>query len=340
MKVKATLAALLFLSMLTAGAQIDLSLNGTSNCYIVSDSGRYSFKAVKGNGKASVGNVALCEVLWESLGSFEVTFPGDLIEEVSYDNGYVYMTIPEPFREGNAVIALRDMKGKVLWSWHIWLTDKPEWKQLVNGDVIMDRNIGAVSVEPSEVESYGLLYQWGRKDPFPGTSVKDDNRQVATSVKWPKPEKSDKNTGSIDYVVSHPMTFITYNVLNYDWQYDQDNVRWGQIKSIYDPCPPGWKVPSGCFAGFDTYFEHMFSGVGIDFIGKFSGEESLWFPATGYRYYYDGTLYSPGLYGSYWLSSTDGNHADYMFFYFSNGVYPRRQSPRANAYSIRCVAEK
>ena len=327
------------LLMPVASAHTNLSENGAANSYVVSECGKYSFKAVKGNGECPVRDVFSCEVLWESFGTSESPVPGELIYDVSCDKDYVYMTVPEPFRRGNAVIAAKDKSGNILWSWHIWLTDKPDGLELVNGDVIMDRNIGAVSTDASSAESYGLLYQWGRKDPFPGTSVRDDKTPVATTVEWPAPQKSDEYVGTIDYAVAHPLTFITYNILNYDWQYVQDDTRWGEIKSVYDPCPQGWKVPSNCFGGVTSYFEHPFSGVGIDFCGKFSFSENVWFPATGYRYYYDGTLFSPGLYGSYWLSGTEECHADYMFFYFSSGVYPRRQSPRANAYSVRCVAE-
>jgi uncharacterized protein (TIGR02145 family) len=278
-------------------------------------------------------------VLWESACSSEALECGDLVSGTSFRDGYVFFRTAESFRKGNAIIAAMDSDGTILWSWHIWLTDAPAAQLFVNGDLVMDRNLGALSTCQSSHESYGLLYQWGRKDPFPGTCVKDDNVVMAATVKWPDPVKSDERTGTIAYAVAHPHTFISYNPKNYDWQYVQDNTRWASVKTIYDPCPQGWKVPSDCFAGFRKYFEQPFTGVGTDFKGKFSASQSVWFPATGYRYYYDATLYSSGLYGSYWFSSTDGVYADYMFFYFSNGVYPLRQGPRSNAYSVRCIAE-
>ena len=168
------------LLMPVASAQTDLSENGAANSYVVSECGKYSFKAVKGNGECPVGDVFSCEVLWESFGTSESPVPGELIYDVSCDKDYVYMTVPEPFRRGNAVIAAKDKSGNILWSWHIWLTDKPDGLELVNGDVIMDRNIGAVSTDASSAESYGLLYQWGRKDPFPGTCVKHDKTAIFT----------------------------------------------------------------------------------------------------------------------------------------------------------------
>ena len=172
-----------------------------------------------------------------------------------------------------------------------------------------------------------------------GACVKDDNKTAISTALWPSPEKSDEYVGTIEYTVRNPLTFVLYNKHNYDWQYVQDDSRWETEKTIYDPCPAGWKVPSSCFNDCVKYFEHPFVGVGIDFKGKFSNDDNIWFPATGYKYYYDATLYSSGLYGSYWLADTKEHHAVYMFFYFSSGVYPKRDCPRANAFSVRCVKE-
>ena len=157
------------LSFATAHAQTDLSEHGTANCYVVSQSGDYRFKAVRGNGSQGFdGAIKSCSVLWESFGSDTAPLPGELISEALYSDGYLIIRIPEPFRKGNAVVAAKDDKGHVLWSWHIWLTDMPQGQEFLNGDVVMDRNLGAVSVTPLSQESYGLLYQWGRKDPFFG----------------------------------------------------------------------------------------------------------------------------------------------------------------------------
>ena len=329
------------LSIVMTHAQSDLSKRGTANCYIVSGSGEYRFRAVCGNGsKEPGGEISSCSVLWESFGSDVAPLPGELISKALYSDGYVTVCVPEPFKKGNALVAVKDDAGNVLWSWHIWLTDIPKGQEYLDGDVVMDRNLGAVSASPVSHESYGLLYQWGRKDPFLGSCVRDDNVMAASTVRWPSPEKSDKYVGTIEYTVRNPLTFVLYNQHNYDWQYVQDDSRWGRNKTVYDPCPAGWKVPSDGFNDCVKYFEHPFVGVGIDFRGKFSKDDSVWFPAAGYRYYYDANLYSAGLYGSYWLADVKGYHAGYMFFYFSSGVYPKRDCPRANAFSVRCIEEK
>lgn len=146
----------------------DLSAAGTANCYIVRQSGNYKFKAVVGNTDATVGNVKTVEVLWESFGTDEMPDVGDIIASASYKNGYVRFSTPENFRDGNAVIAARNSKGITLWSWHIWCAEEG-WEEQVydnNAGTMMDRNLGATSATPGDVGALGLLYQWGRKDPF------------------------------------------------------------------------------------------------------------------------------------------------------------------------------
>lgn len=100
----------------------------------------------------------------------------------------------QPYK-GNAVIALYNTgDNTIYWSWHLWLGD---YKDVITGGtcadgsytgsypdgspynyqadatkeklIIMDRNIGAISATPTDGwKTYGLLFQNGRKDPFPG----------------------------------------------------------------------------------------------------------------------------------------------------------------------------
>lgn len=77
--------------------------------------------------------------------------------------------------KGNTDVSVGDVKGvKVLWSWHIWFTEQPAEQKYENSikqyaGTLMDRNLGATSGTLGKVEFLGLLYQWGRKDPFPGS---------------------------------------------------------------------------------------------------------------------------------------------------------------------------
>lgn len=102
---------------------VELSSGETANCYIVSAEGTYSFPAVKGNSSESPGQVSAAEVLWESFGSKVQPNTGDLISNVKYEDGKIIFNASA--KKGNAVIAVRDATGTILWSWHIWMTDKP-----------------------------------------------------------------------------------------------------------------------------------------------------------------------------------------------------------------------
>lgn len=142
------------------------------------------FKVSNTNAPIPAG-VLSASVYWEDV-------PG-LITNVSIEQG----TTPETSKiavninngkgKGNAVIAFK-VDNQIYWSWHIWVTDNP-----VNGvnyqhgfesnfdDVLatityMDRNLGAVSnrfLGNDWQKSSGLMYEWGRKDPFPPLVNKD-----------------------------------------------------------------------------------------------------------------------------------------------------------------------
>lgn len=81
--------------------------------------------------------------------------------------------------KGNAVIGAYDANDELIWSWHVWATDyDPEGENgsvELNGYTMMTRNLGALAngnATTSEIlASYGLYYQWGRKDPFIGPST-------------------------------------------------------------------------------------------------------------------------------------------------------------------------
>lgn len=171
-----------------------------------------------------------------------------------YENGRIYFKTSDVYREGNAVIAAKDASGKILWSWHIWLTDQPQEQEYYNNaGTMMDRNLGATSATPGEISALGLLYQWGRKDPFLSSSSISSGTLAKSTIAWPSSVSSNTSNGTIEYAISHPTTFITSNSSNADWYYtgsdSTDNTRWQSEKTIYDPCPVGWRVPDGGGSG-------------------------------------------------------------------------------------------
>ena len=321
-----------------------------SNCFIVSQSGTYSFKPVKGNSRKSVGQVSSVEVLWETFGTATKPNIGDLIKKVSYKDGLIIFSTADTFREGNALIAAKDASGTILWSWHIWLTDEPQGQQYKNNaGVMMDRNLGATSARPGDVGALGLQYQWGRKDPFLGSSSISNNVEAKATISFPEPEASTSSTGTIAYATSHPTTFIYNAGGNKDWQVANDNSRWQSSKTIYDPCPAGWRVPDGGdngvwskAKGSRSSFHHNYDSTnkGMDFSLDFGSGAMIWYPASGARYCDNGVLLYLGAIGLYWSVTSNGQVAYHLSFdNVINVAYPSNDDERAYGQSVRCVKE-
>jgi len=333
----------------------DLSNNEAANCYIVSKSGWYKIKTVKGNSTTTVGPVANADILWESFGTSVVPEVGQLAGCAACKDGYIGFRIPDKFLEGNAVIAAKDINGNILWSWHIWLTDKPqEHVYKNNAGTMMDRNLGATSATKGDVGALGLLYQWGRKDPFLGSCRITNDVEAASTIVWPSTVSSNSENGTISYATANPTTIITGSD---DWQYDEDNTRWQSSKTIYDPCPAGWRVPDGGNkgiwrkAGFSLTTCEVAADEGISF--SIASPSTTWYPAAGNRWWssnYEVTVV--GSFGQYWAVNPDVSSNDtyglYFFCYRNQYGYLQQEvesnkiyySSREECLSVRCQKEQ
>ena len=330
----------------------DLSVSGTANCYIVSAPGSYMFKAVKGNSDTSVGTVAKAEVLWESYGTDATPSVGSLVAKVAVPDanpGVITFSTPETLENGNALIVAKDASGNILWSWHIWICKDYDAQATAQdyyneSGTMMDRNLGATSAVPGQASALGLLYQWGRKDPFLNSSsinqltpakATSDFRTVASSA----------TTGTVEYVTQHPTTFVTDSR---DWLHPQNDNLWKSPKTIYDPCPPGWQVPyekDGQLIWLEAKkgktkvcsFDKTVKG--INFTGKLGEAASIWYPAAGYRRD-NGSWDLVGNAGYWWscsISGTDAASAQIDDEYYDDmAVLP---SYRVFGQSVRCCKE-
>ena len=220
----------------------------------------------------------------------------------------------------------------------------------------MDRNLGATSATPGDVGALGLLYQWGRKDPFLGSSSISSNSVAKSTITWPSAVESNYFYGTIAYATANPTTFIEYNSKNSDWYYtgtsSTENTRWTESdkdKSMYDPCPAGWRVPDGGDNGFwskasgssSSFSKSYYSTYeGMNFSGKFGSASTIWYPASGFRSgNFGGTLCNVGRGGYYCSASPYGYYAYDMYFYDNGSVYPSSNMVRAGGSSVRCLRE-
>ena len=326
-----------------------------ANCYIVSSPGAYSFKTVKGNSTASVGSVSKAEVLWESFGTSTAPSKGDIIKSVSYSGGNISFSTPATLKNGNAVIAAKDASGNILWSWHIWVCK--DYDPAVTGQayynnagVMMDRNLGATSATPGDVGALGLLYQWGRKDPFLGSSSISSSTKAKSTLSWPSAVSSTSSNGTVAYAVAHPTIFIyAESSTIYDWVYSsRDNKLWqSSKKTIYDPCPPGWKVPGGGSSGAwskaanNGSFSYTWNSTnrGMNFSGKFGSAGTIWYPAAGCLDYDDGSLKYVGYSGYSWSCTPSDDDAYSLSLNYNGNVYLSNYYYRASGRSVRCLQE-
>ena len=368
----------------------DLSETGTANCYIVKTAGDYSFDAtVRGNGRIVEG----VDFTGEKLAPKDVKLvwqsdKNGLIDSLELKDGRIYFTVKK--LGGNALVAALDEDENIIWSWHIWLLNEEIADLKTGGGVmVMDRNLGATSLDFDSPESHGMLYQWGRTDPFPASPVVSGG----TTSTMPVPvydfdgneveivsssmENSENNT--IDYAISNP-TSVLSNKYQYaecrDWLWkDFSNpALWGGSggeKSLFDPCPAGYRVPKlGTFdfftssGGYETDIAG-FSVFDIDSDGVTDGNDYRngwyilldpdldsysYFPAaTRYDGYYAMLMGSKaGLWGNYWYADADDSEdssvpcgAFALAFQFGETVSasPKAIGGRADGYSVRCVRE-
>ncbi len=332
----------------------NLSADGTANSYIVSEAGTYKFSTVQGNSSTSVGEVAAVEVLWETYGTDVTPEVGDLVSNVSYADNAITFNASD--KKGNALIAAKDSQGNILWSWHIWMTDQPEDQEYRNNaGIMMDRNLGAISTNLDDVGTLGLIYQWGRKDPFLGMSSVEDSYQIARSVPQSSvlSVQSDASSGTIDYARLNPTTHICCNTYNDDWYYtgdeSTDDTRWGSIKTIYDPCPVGYRVPDGGEDGVWAKGLNVSSGFsgnlvhnGFDFGTNSDGyaitmDDTCFYPLSGYKDNDEITIFNVNNWAFYWSCTSVGNEAYGLCLYRSEmEAYPLSKGSKAYGYSVRC----
>jgi hypothetical protein len=212
---------------------------------------------------------------------------------------------------------------------------------------MLDRNLGATSATPGDIGAFGLLYQWGRKDPFMGTCAKSGTTLAASTGTW----TTIKSSQTVDYAEENPMTYI--GSVSAEWctgtgAYESDYTkRWMESKkTMYDPCPVGYRVPDGGDNGFWATANVKPMGDSTNH-GMYwtlaDGETTAWYPAVGTRDGESGALRSVGSYGCCWSASPSPSNsysAYYLFFNLGNVSPANHSGSRSGGYSVRCVKEE
>lgn len=330
----------------------DLSAAEAANTYIVSSAGKYKFNAtIKGNGGLDplTGTIAttidpadICgvTVLWEQGKN-----PGYAIQQtagkydISYAAGYVTFIKPTTDVRNTACVAIfKDGAGgtdgsydkvydEILWSWLIWSSPEPGTVSH-NGKTFMDRNLGASLYGLGENYARGFLFQWGRKDAFSAASGSNSD------VYWFTPTAINVFTDypaevkSMAYTIAHPTArIVCWTEATHSWMPDAEYGKrpWREeVKTIYDPCPPGWRVPTKV---------DMNNIAGLRDTGKYSSDRK---DTT------DGNLRNFGNYdlGYYWTStiSDDSNLPGNAYAFCNDGRNLNNWS-QAEGYAIRPVRE-
>lgn len=308
-------------------------------------------------------------------------------------NSYVNFHVPaDKIKNGNAVIAVKNASGTIMWSWHLWFDHKEvletvkctnfqgkdynftkqtlgfayrRWdgstydkKRMVK--VKFEQTVGqktsgkqhatiTIEQEPGSVkEISSTLYQFGRKDAFPGTDAIADGSF----------NKNGDNNMSVTNGIQHPGTFYTdgstwyerYNQYNL-WSMDNTTTGYNDIaviKTIYDPCPAGFHMPaSNAFTGFTKNGQNHgtmnVSGAwdyGWNFNNKISSPDAtVYFHASGSLNFEDGSLTHVGNLGFYWLAVPLDDIIGCFLCLRSGNVSPKDASPRSLGLSVRPVSE-
>ena len=204
------------------------------------------------------------------------------------------------------------------------------------------------------------LYQFGRKDAFPGVATTDIKQGSIT-------ENAGDNM-SIKNGIQNPGSFYTYGVswssapptgYSYYNLWSADNTVTGGndnsvVKTVYDPCPVGFKMPaSNAFTGFtadgQNYGTMNVNGTdnwqtyqnnfGHNFWTSSSKTATINFPASGYRNGSVGSLYGVGSSGYYWLAVPFNTYDGCRLIFGLGNVTPLYNYVRPGGFAARPVAE-
>jgi len=324
--------------------------------------GPWITKSTSGTGVNKGMGVAVngAELLWQDASG--------LISAVGIDGDYLTFTVPAAAssKAGNALIAAKS-GSTIVWSWHIWVTTETLASTTIvatgsHNYTVSPVNLGWIPTGGNGKQGYCTYYQWGRKDPFiPAAAYNSTTNHTVYNI-------SNSSVTGITYSgtgvtiadnIKNPTTHYYYSsnygpvTTTYYNMWDAQNTTTNNVttatkKTIYDPCPPGFCVPTGnlwyYFGGnanptssnsrSDSNWDSTNKGKTWTLNGA-----SIYFPAAGYRIYSSGALSRVGSGGFYWSATPSGTGRG-RYLGFNSGNWGWDFSYRAYGFSVRPVAEE
>lgn len=362
----------------------------TANCYVINKVGYYCFPLFYGsswykgmsrkNSYTNIGGNNTCDFVNykdEVITYYKITGAKDAIisiadctcvQDVQIISGYrgnidyccfTVKFMPEDGVGGNAVISIRDENGLVMWSWHIWLCPFDLTPITIVNDSGIEYNILPLNLGYIDYNN-SLLYQWGRPTPFLGGSGTSTNtiRRNKGAIAY----NVVREAATIGASISNPNTFFSnseglwregacYNLwdASLDVEGRSDN---SPVKTIYDPCPTGFRVPNGrlftgCNSGtviaknnYGAIVEgnNYTKGYGWKFKRNADDTAGFKLPSGGYIDT-EGALVQNGTYGKYWTNAVyDLNNRYHLSFNKTEITDVSPDGLTAFAFNIRPVA--
>ena len=226
-------------------------------------------------------------------------------------------------------------------------------------EITISRTAKILSLQTTDGGS--VYYEWGRKDPMvAGVHVSDFTPKPFLGEFNVIDRSTTINVNNIAYSIQHPGTFIgdetasggmwyfegvgttttkaTYQNL---WDANQTGTTDREtVKTIYDPCPPGFKVPRKNAYAFTTKTNAIGDfEAGYLFKRTSTDGEGMFMYASGYRNHKNGGLSSMGTYGHYWVATATTSGNGNLLRFYNGTVQNTDAEQQCNGYNIRPVAE-
>ncbi len=343
-------------------------ITAPANCYVAAPGALVKFPANIGN-TTEKAVFQTADLLWQDVAG--------MVEQLiaAPEENCVYAVLKSGV-SGNAVVAVKNADGAVVWSYHLWVADfDPDanvmtWTDSESGTSykMMDRYVGAVSNQPGSDLSNGLFYQWGRKDPFGSSNYEGKLKAMydMAGAEVTRTVEPVSVTDNMPNAILNPLTHYSgVSGGNYCWltnnkgAVDTDVISdyWGGVSGTqtkYDPCPAGWRVAPPEAWGFysssaNVTIEKVYAEgqeeTNANLFGRYitldGGTVKFWFPSQGEVQHGGGFSYGIGSTwpnGKAWTSMMDvENFRVWVASNSPTSLSPKSGNPFGYELPVRCV---